>query len=645
MPKINPKNSTSGKGTKKSHREREEGHQNDNTAELSEVENPDQVAMEGIGKQNSKRKSNGKSESQAPKKLNLSEYQDRQKKGSERETTKSPKNRKLKSRVQLVQVGHRGGESSGRSEGAQTMQIVYHEDGDEVVLELEEQTTEFQSETEGEDPNESDPETEVSLNNNAQRANYRVTDKDSEVVIVHRTEEVDNKDEEAGMQCFVDYITKKGLVIVDASAIQRNNTSQLGVSRGYRKKAAGKADTVERGKPIDDDAESAVTIYRNAVQQVHVNKSSDGKRDSSSSTDEQLDTSDELDKMPLNMNNLSVQNNELHRFIAEIGETSQQYTDQEQLPTTSQRPARQPEVRQKEKRPLYTRAEEMMRDAENKQGRIIEVPGKGTDFGIKSRNGGSPTLVAYHSALLDEDYLLAGTHVDENMKKKIISGDYVDFAKLLPSDRMAEDDHRTEMVNRGGMSYWVPVSDRESTSITNYNKWEQAYRVYSNIYTSIHTNRASELIQYNHVIFTAAQTYVWENVYRYDKEFRIHMSRHNHNRSWTVILQQAWSMYLKDRLGYTPNGNNRSSNNPSRGGREIVEQGKNFASTTTKVLVHLEEDANLITGALSVISLATDRISVTKQRKFQPVLVLRMDTRDREMVTSEIDGINTSSNR
>ena len=62
-----------------------------------------------------------------------------------------------------------------------------------------------------------------------------------------------------------------------------------------------------------------------------------------------------------------------------------------------------------------------------------------------------------------------------------------------------------------------------------------------------HPYHASELVQYNHVIHLASQTYVWENVYLYDKDFRIHMSKHP-SRSWSIVLQQAWTVRLRDRL-------------------------------------------------------------------------------------------------
>ena len=62
---------------------------------------------------------------------------------------------------------------------------------------------------------------------------------------------------------------------------------------------------------------------------------------------------------------------------------------------------------------------------------------------------------------------------------------------------------------------------------------------------SIH--RVTELIQYNHVMHTASSTYIWDNIYTYDREFKVHLS-HYPQRSWAAILQQAWSMYLKDKI-------------------------------------------------------------------------------------------------
>ena len=82
--------------------------------------------------------------------------------------------------------------------------------------------------------------------------------------------------------------------------------------------------------------------------------------------------------------------------------------------------------------------------------------------------------------------------------------------------------------------------------ISNYSRWEQAFRVFSDIYTQAYPSRASELIQYNHTIHTASQSYIWDNVYLYDMEVRKHMQLHP-SRNWGVILNMAWTLCIKDR--------------------------------------------------------------------------------------------------
>ena len=39
-----------------------------------------------------------------------------------------------------------------------------------------------------------------------------------------------------------------------------------------------------------------------------------------------------------------------------------------------------------------------------------------------------------------------------------------------------------EIVNKGGMTYWVPLSDKEGTAINSFYCWEQAFRVFSNMW-------------------------------------------------------------------------------------------------------------------------------------------------------------------
>ena len=153
--------------------------------------------------------------------------------------------------------------------------------------------------------------------------------------------------------------------------------------------------------------------------------------------------------------------------------------------------------------------------------------------------------------MVDEGFKIMGAHVDEGTRKKIQSFAYVDLARLLPRDKILEqEDHRLTWVQKDGQPWLVPAADCDNGGVTNissYSKWHLAFRIYSDILTAKHPHKASELIQYEHMIYTASQTYAWQNVYLYDKDFRIHISN-NPLRTWTVILQLAWNMRLKDRV-------------------------------------------------------------------------------------------------
>ena len=163
---------------------------------------------------------------------------------------------------------------------------------------------------------------------------------------------------------------------------------------------------------------------------------------------------------------------------------------------------------------------------------------------------------------VDDDYLLVASHLDKTICNKIINQEYVNFSKLLRRDRPGGEDNfghqKMVMINRGGFSYWVPLNDK-TQGITSYVKWDQAFRVYLDVYTSKFPERTSELIQYSHIIQTTSYNYSWENVYLYDREFRRHMKRHL-ERSWGVILQQAWTMFLKNHLSTTPTHNRYGGN-------------------------------------------------------------------------------------
>ena len=188
----------------------------------------------------------------------------------------------------------------------------------------------------------------------------------------------------------------------------------------------------------------------------------------------------------------------------------------------------------------------MIHEVEAAKARMIPTSGNSyiLDAGVGQGTGPSDHL----SMHVDEQYRLMGTHIDQTLKAKILNFENMDFARLLPKDRISkEDDHRMELVSEGMSTFFVLVSDHETLGITSFWRWEQAFCIYSNILTSTFPQKSPELLQYNQVIFSAAQTYAWENVYTYDCEFRWHISNFL-CRSWAMILQQAWALYFKDRI-------------------------------------------------------------------------------------------------
>ena len=173
--------------------------------------------------------------------------------------------------------------------------------------------------------------------------------------------------------------------------------------------------------------------------------------------------------------------------------------------------------------------ENLIRDAQESKTRAYGTPGRWDKFDVENN--------FVHSAMVDKTYMLVGSYLEESLIQKIENGEFVDLFLVI----------ELKLVMKEGRTYYVPA--KESSVISGFGKWEQAFRVFSNIYTRRHPTRATELIQYNHVIHTASLTYIWSNVYAYDQDFRIHMSKHP-GHSWAIVLQQSWMMRLQDQVRF-----------------------------------------------------------------------------------------------
>ena len=313
MGKSNPKTSKSGKGVSKRNSD-EECERKSRSKDKSKI--VDNGVPDNEHQQNTPKKSVGK---RSAKKLNFDEYQLRQKKKKaerEIEETQEP--------VRQPEVEIRGNQTSAK----------FIEDGDEVLFEIEGQSTEFASENEMDEDLEHENQGDhveipnrreeqalhceggddvISINNNATVASARGVNQ-SRLMEINRWDILEastssgagksmqvSNDEEQGMQRFGDYIRKQGLVIVDSSKL-RNQSPKF--RKGYHSNPGMLTD---KGTQSEfNDNESMVTVYHNAVEQVPmVDQTMNNAKRVSSSSEEQLDTSDELER--LQVNNITLQ--------------------------------------------------------------------------------------------------------------------------------------------------------------------------------------------------------------------------------------------------------------------------------------------------------------------------------------------------
>ena len=293
---------------------------------------------------------------------------------------------------------------------------------------------------------------------------------------------------------------------------------------------------------------SELTVYRNAVEKQlskRISSSSDEDNQAINSNDE-----DYLGPKAWGNENADM----IDKFIADTQDRYERSQSREHRSVDDDlRHIHQDDSSPEEK------ANKMIREAEHSRERIQDTPGK---FNLIS-----PVSKRYHidyqndfvhSSMVDESYQLVGSHLDEAMQLRIADGEYVDFAQLVPHDQvLTADDNRYEMIIREGRTYWVPAYNNEGTAISKYNRWEQAFWVFLDVYVRAHPHRASELVQYRYLIHTASQSFTWENVYMYDKDFRLHLAKYQ-KRSWAIILHQAWAVRLKDKIQVSSNSSGHS---------------------------------------------------------------------------------------
>ena len=390
------------------------------------------------------------------------------------------------------------------------------------------------------------------------------------------------------MNVFKEYVDNKFANLAKLSEVEREIAEKQRVLEEL--KARGEQSNIIQPREFNEDAMSEMTIYWDAVRCIQ-------DRGSSSSED-QINTSDEMEPNEVRAQKIILKTpnkiprferaatNNIHPIVEwemsmevrsrsrsksieasrantqdEDEQDRHEVTDVIDRPCVRSTPRDREKEMERERDAVAEKSANMIREAENAKARIYKLPGKQLIHNKPST-----------SMEIDEGYKLVALHFEDSLKDKIINCEYVDFSKLLPKNR--DMGPYMQIVNRGGQAWWEEIGDRVQT-VGNYKRWEQAFRVYADVYTSVHIGRGSELIQFNHVIHSLSPSFTWDNIYAYDCEFRRHMSR-NPQRNWGIILQQAYTMLIKDRL-------TNFSSNPGKGNQDNT---NNFCSMGNKKICY-----------------------------------------------------------
>lgn len=200
---------------------------------------------------------------------------------------------------------------------------------------------------------------------------------------------------------------------------------------------------------------------------------------------------------------------------------------------------------QVERQAAKDRTERMILEVE-RQKLLLKKPISGNKHAISSQLKQLLDKPGSSDLSCDDKLFGLSVHLDDLMILRIESGEFVDFSKLIPTDKVVpeEPSNRMQLITHEGKLGVAPFVNKDAVTVNCYKRWEIAFDVYSGVYTRAHPMRGPEMLEYKHVIRNASETYVWSNVYDYDKIHRRHMER-NLGCTWAKKHKDIWTDKVK----------------------------------------------------------------------------------------------------
>ena len=138
--------------------------------------------------------------------------------------------------------------------------------------------------------------------------------------------------------------------------------------------------------------------------------------------------------------------------------------------------------------------------------------------------------------------MLLSKHILANIKCRIWSNRYVDFAYLIESDPTEETPYQfvQSTTNPGTLTL---AQAKSSSKIDGWVNWNKVLRIFTEIYCMKYPTKCMQLLQYSTILKNLSSRFPFDQVYRYDKDFRADLDWYP-NKEWHIIDTQLWSITL-----------------------------------------------------------------------------------------------------
>lgn len=137
-----------------------------------------------------------------------------------------------------------------------------------------------------------------------------------------------------------------------------------------------------------------------------------------------------------------------------------------------------------------------------------------------------------------------GVHISQQVRDKIINGEYVELENLLLISH-SEQTRAVVMDNNGNLN----LKPKSGKKISDINTWFDAILIYTSIYTAAHPSSTPGLLKYIYNVKLGAGRCADMGWLTYDQQFRLKRAR-NPSMNWGCVDMELWLLYISQ--GVTP---------------------------------------------------------------------------------------------